>query len=91
MLFAREGAYFASGIVALPFENETLAERLWKRNADGETWKLMYAVDEVRDVSIPYTELNPVMGYEGAYVPQGFNVLGAERVGESLTISTRVR
>lgn len=77
VLFARDGAYFASGIVALPFENEALAERIWKRNADGETWKLMYAVDEVRDVLIPYTELNPVMGYEGAYVPQGFNVLDA--------------
>ena len=79
VLFARDGAYFASGIVALPFENEALAERLWKRNADGDTWKFMYAIDELREVAIPYTELNPVMGYEGAYVPQGFNVIDAEK------------
>ncbi len=79
VLFARDGAYFASGVVALPFENEALAERLWKRNADGETWKYMYAVDEVRDVAIPYAELNPVMGYEPAYVPRGFNVLDSDK------------
>jgi len=79
VLFARDGAYFASGVVALPFENEALAERLWKRNADGDTWKYMYAVDEVREVAIPYAELNPVMEYEAAYVPQGFNVLDPEK------------
>lgn len=79
VLFAREGSYFAMGVVALPFENEALAEALWQRNANGETWKYMYAVDEVRDVAIPYIELNPVMGYESAYVPQGFNVLNAEK------------
>lgn len=79
VLFARDGAYFSSGIVALPFENEALAERLWKRNVDGDTWKFMYAIDELREVAIPYTELNPVMGYEDAYVPQGFNVLDAEK------------
>jgi len=79
VLFAREGSYFAMGVVALPFENEALAEALWQRNANGETWKYMYAVDEVRDVAIPYIELNPVMGYESAYVPQGFNVLNEEK------------
>jgi len=79
VLFAREGSYFAMGVVALPFENEALAEALWQRNAAGETWKYMYAVDEIRDVAIPYIELNPVMGYESAYVPQGFNVLNEEK------------
>ena len=79
VLFAREGSYFAMGVVALPFENEALAEVLWQRNAAGETWKYMYAVDEIRDVAIPYIELNPVMGYESAYVPQGFNVLNEEK------------
>ena len=81
VLFAREGSYFAMGVVALPFENEALAEALWQRNAAGETWKYMYAVDEIRDVAIPYIELNPVMGYEPAYVPQGFNVLNEEKSG----------
>ncbi len=79
VLFARGGSYFALATVALPFENEALAEVLWQRNSHGETWKFMYAVDDVREVAIPYVELNPVMGYESAYVPQGFNVLNEEK------------
>jgi hypothetical protein len=41
----------------------------------GLTWEYMYAVDELRGLSIPYRDMNRIVGYAAANVVQGFTVL----------------
>jgi hypothetical protein len=75
VLFAANGRIFGSGIVAAKFHNRELAEHLWNFDANGMTWEYMYALDEVRDLNIPYLDFNNSVGYAPNYVIQGFNVL----------------
>lgn len=78
-LFSRDGRIFATASVAGKTRNERLAERLWQRNADKETWECMYFLDEVKYVDIPYKDFNAAVGYQPNYVIQGFNVLDPEK------------
>lgn len=78
-LFSREGHIFASASVAAKVRNESLAESLWDRNPDGETWECIYFLDEVKQLRIPYAAFNKAVGYKPNFVIQGFNVLSAER------------
>ena len=75
VLFAANGRIFGSGVVAAKFHNKELAEHLWNFDANGMTWEYMYALDEVRDLNIPYLDFNNSVGYAPNYVIQGFNVL----------------
>jgi hypothetical protein len=78
-LFSREGHIFASASVAAKIRNESLAESLWKRNGDGETWECIYFLDEVKQLHIPFADFNKAVGYKPNFVIQGFNVLSVER------------
>ena len=75
VLFAKNGSYFSRAVVAYTFQSAELAQSLWGVDSKGATWEFMYAVDEVIEISVPYKELNAVLGYKEDYVPQGFNVL----------------
>ena len=74
-LFSRDGGVVSSAVVVLQTRNEPLAEKLWGRDAAGQTWEYMYFLDEVREQRIPYSAFNAAAGYEPNYVIQGFNVL----------------
>lgn len=78
-LFARNGGIRATAIVTAKFHSPKLAVELWDRDADGDTWEYMYALDEVRNVDIPYSEFNAIVGYKDNYIVQGFNVLDSEK------------
>ena len=75
VLFAKDGTYFSRAVVAFTFHSSELAEALWGLDGKGQTWEYMYAVDEIIEMTVPYKEINPVLGYKDNYVPQGFNVL----------------
>ena len=75
VLFAANGRIFGSGVVAAKFHNKELAEHLWNVDASGMTWEYMYALDEVRELNIPYLDFNNAVGYAPNFVIQGFNVL----------------
>lgn len=79
VLFAARGQIFGSGTVAAKFHNRELARRLWDVDPDGQTWEFMYALDEVRNLSIPYAEFNRAVGYKENNIPQGFTVMNDER------------
>lgn len=79
VLFAKNGTYFSRAVVAFTFHSPVLAEALWGLDDNGQTWEFMYAVDEIIEMTVPYKEINPVLGYKDNYVPQGFNVLADPR------------
>jgi len=78
-LFSRDGGIKATAIVTAKFHSPRLAVELWDRDADGDTWEYMYALDEVRNVDIAYPEFNAIVGYKDNYIIQGFNVLDSEK------------
>jgi len=78
-LFARDGAVIASGVVTLKTISESLALELWDRDENSQTWQYIYFLDEIRELRIPYKDLNRVVGYAPSYVIQGFNVLDPEK------------
>ena len=79
VLFAGQGRFFAIGTVAYMWHSPELAVRLWGRDPQGQTWEHMYALDDLRDIEMPYAEFNRAVGYADNNVPQGFNVLSEER------------
>jgi hypothetical protein len=62
-----------------PGGNEAFADALWHRDSEDRTWEYTYALDEVRPIDIPYTELNLVVGYKPNNVVQGVSVLDEEK------------
>lgn len=87
---------YLAGHVVVTFRNEPLAERLWGRNQDGLTWELMFALTNLRDISIPIEEVRSALDWSDNAFVQGFTVYGgdkADRLAElvnldALTIPT---
>jgi hypothetical protein len=83
-LFSKTGGVFAKATTALKFHNKELAKHLWKTNSKGETWEYLYFVDEVRYCNIPYSQLNPILGYKPNYIIQGFNIIEGDKAEAAL-------
>ena len=80
VFFSGGGRLFAGGTITYRFRNPALARRLWGvDDRTGQTWELMFAVDELRSFDLPYAEMNRVVGYAATNVVQGFTVLSEER------------
>ena len=62
VVFAGKGSIFSCGTIAAIFQNRELAESLWGLDQSGMTWEYMYALDEIRPLSIRYAEFNRVVG-----------------------------
>lgn len=79
VLFSRSGGVFASAVVTGKTHNPGLARTLWRENAEEETWKYVYCVDDLEDRSISYEDFNRIVGYKSNAVIQGFNILNQEK------------
>jgi hypothetical protein len=79
VMFGGGNKYFACGTVAYLQRNAALAEALWGRYVEDQTWEYMYVLDEIRPLDIPYAEFNAVASYDLGAVPQGFRVLGEQK------------
>lgn len=79
VLFSSDGRIHTSGVVSTKFNSRELANHLWGTTDDGNTWSLMYSLDEIKSLNISYLEFNKVVGYDPNYIIQGFNVLDEDR------------
>jgi len=90
VMFHDKGRFFAAATVASLFRNRWLAERLWGRDSQGQTWECMYAVDEVRTLGLSHAEFNAIVGYNG--MPRNVTVLGeakSQALFERLPLESR--
>ena len=70
--------YFAE--VSFKFHNDKLAEYLWGKGPDGQTWEYMYFLDNLNKISVPYESFNKFFDYSPNYNPQGFIRVNPDKV-----------
>lgn len=78
-LFAGNKKFFTSATVTYKIRNKLLAEFLWGTDSDNKTWEYIYFLDERKDIDIPYSTFNKIVGYKSNYIIQGFSVLDEEK------------
>lgn len=78
-IFSKNKSIFSSGVVTLKFRSSKLAQSLWGKTEDGETWEYIYLLDDIRNLHINYVDFNKLVGYKENYIIQGFNVLAEEK------------
>nr|BFF03725.1 hypothetical protein GCM10020241_54000 [Streptoalloteichus tenebrarius] len=82
VLFYGDKKLYLAGTVAVRWENQALAERLWGLDHRNQTWEYMYALTDVRQIAVPIEEVQPLLGWSAKAVVQGFNIYeGAKAAG----------
>lgn len=83
ILFAKNNEFFTLGVITHLFRNSLAATELWgtaeTRNGIAQTWECMFAIDELRAVSIPYTDINRVLDRKPNATVMEFQVLTQEK------------
>lgn len=68
------------GEVAAKVRSKELARYFWKEAEGGSTWELMYFIVNEEKVNVPLEKLNPLIGYQTNYSPQGFTMISDDKV-----------
>lgn len=79
VLFSGHGKIFAYAKITYKFESNELAEVLWQVDENGQKWKLIYFIKNLKPLNVPYAEFNEIVGYAPSNVIQGFNVLCTQK------------
>jgi len=70
-LMYRDKAFFSAGKIITKFKNKDLAEHLWEKKSDGESWENIFLIDEVKKINIPIESFINLMGYKKKFAVQG--------------------
>ncbi len=79
VLLYRAKRFFQSGTVLFTLESEQLAESLWSRTDEGETWQCIYVLVDLVPIDISITDYNEALGYNTNNVVQGYRRFDFER------------
>lgn len=79
VLFSQRGGIFSTAKVTMIFKNYDLAKELLGVDDNGNAWENIYFIKDIKELEIPYSKLNPVLGYKSNFVIQGFMVLDQEK------------
>ena len=74
VLFYRDKKFFKKGIVTYKIHNSDLAEFLWQRDKDNNTWEYIYFVNELNPIDISISDFNTTFDYNPQNAIQGFHV-----------------
>lgn len=80
ILIYRKGNYEYIATIVHKMHNPELAKHLWGADSSGQTWKYMYLLDNLREISVPAQDFNKVLGYASNYFPQGFMQISGDKL-----------
>src|SRR5947207_7200192 len=80
VLIYNHGSIRFAGEIAAKARNRELARYFWKENGAGSTWELMYFIVNEERTNVPIEKLNPLLGYQPHYHPQGFSMINEAAV-----------
>lgn len=80
VLIYNNGHIRFAGEIAAKVRNKELARYFWKENETGGTWELMYFIVNEERTNVPIEKLNPLLGYQSHYRPQGFSMINEAAV-----------
>lgn len=75
VFFTADKEVHSYGFVTFKLHNSKLAEELWGKNEEGNTWEYIYFLSEIKKCNIPQSFINEILGYNPKYAVQGVNVL----------------
>lgn len=83
ILFAKQNEFFTLGVITHLLRSPAAATQLWgtaqTANGISQTWECIFAIDELRTISIPYTEINRVVDRKPNANVQEFQVLSQDK------------
>ena len=62
VLFRRNASIYKCGVILEWVFNPALGESLWGFDENNETWSLVYFLNDVRDISVPASKVNELIG-----------------------------
>jgi hypothetical protein len=68
------------GEIAAKVRNKELARYFWSETQEGRTWELIYFIVNEDRVNVSLEKINPLVGYQEHYRPQGFTLINEEAV-----------
>jgi hypothetical protein len=80
VLIYNNGRIRFAGEIAAKVRNKELARHFWKENDTGSTWELMYFIVNEERTNVAVEKLNPLVGYQPHYRPQGFSMINEAAV-----------
>ena len=72
------GGFPLWGKVVAKTQDAEVAEQIWGRDKNDETWALMFFLDPVEPCEVDRERFVRELGYKDNYLPQGFEIAGAE-------------
>ena len=72
------------GVIACTTENIDLSHELWQplRTDDKRDWRLIYFIANGREINLPFSDFNRLVGYKENYRPQGFTSVAEDKLEE---------
>ncbi|MEV0537551.1 hypothetical protein [Kitasatospora sp. NPDC050463] len=74
-LFSGDKKIYFAGTIALLWRDEKLAERLWGRNHNDQTWEYMYALSGTQGLDITVEEIRQLLSWKPNRNIQGIYIL----------------
>jgi len=86
VLFRRSQRVFRVGVIKDLLVNLDLALRLWGEDEHGETWGIIYLMQQIRDVSIDAAEINEAIGRKPSDNWQGMTSVEGEKAKAAINL-----
>ncbi len=84
VLIYKSGSIIFAAEVALKTRNPRMAEYLWSKDSNGQTWEYMYFLVNTEKVNVGMAKLNPLLGYSENFFPRGFSAIDQNKVDDLL-------
>lgn len=79
ILIYSEGIFKYYGKIAYKFNNKKLAEKLWGKDKNNNTWEYMFVINNLVPIKITIDKFNEFFQYNSNFIPQGYSNINEEQ------------